>query len=64
LIDVSWKGQITYGIKAILFVLVAFTALLVPAAGAVTISSGQSGSQNYIIQDSTELISPLKMHIA
>ena len=33
-------------------------------AGAVTPGAGQSGSQSSVIQDSAELISPLKMHIA
>jgi hypothetical protein len=35
-----------------------------PIAGAVNHNSGESGSRKDIIQDSAELISPLKMHIA
>lgn len=45
-------------------ILLFLSALCVPLAGAVTQSSDQSGSQRYVIQDSAELISPLKMHIA
>ena len=45
-------------------VLLFLSALCVPLAGAATQSSGQSDSQSYVIQDSAELISPLKMHIA
>ena len=45
-------------------ILLFLSALFVPVAGAVTQSTGQSGSQSSVIQDSVELISPLKMHIA
>jgi hypothetical protein len=45
-------------------ILLFLSALIVPVAGAVIPSTGQSGSQSYVIQDSAELISPLKMHIA
>jgi hypothetical protein len=45
-------------------VLLFLSALCVPLAGAVTQSSDQSDSHGYVIQDSAELISPLKMHIA
>jgi hypothetical protein len=58
------KRLVTHSINAILLILFAFTALLVPVADAVITSTGQSGSQSYVIQDSAELISPLKMHIA
>jgi hypothetical protein len=40
------------------------SALFVPVGSAVIQSTGQSGVQSYVIQDSAELISPLKMHIA
>jgi len=36
----------------------------VPLTSAVTLNTGQYGSVDYVIQDSAELISPLKMHIA
>jgi hypothetical protein len=45
-------------------ILLFLSALFVPLADAVTQSTGQSGGQSYVIQDSAELISPLKMHIA
>jgi hypothetical protein len=45
-------------------ILLFLSTLFVPLAGAVTLSAGQSGSQSSVIQDSAELISPLKMHIA
>ena len=45
-------------------ILLFLSTLFVPLAGAVTPSAGQSGSQSSVIQDSAELISPLKMHIA
>jgi hypothetical protein len=45
-------------------ILLFLSTLFIPVAGAVTQSTGQSGSQSYVIQDSAELISPLKMHIA
>lgn len=45
-------------------ILLFLSALFVPLAGAVTQSTGHSGSQSSVIQDSAELISPLKMHIA
>ena len=45
-------------------ILLFLSALFVPVAGAVISGTGQSGGQSYVIQDSAELISPLKMHIA
>ena len=45
-------------------ILLFVSTLVVPLAGAVTPSAGQSGSQSSDIQDYAELISPLKMHIA
>jgi len=45
-------------------ILLFLSALFVPVTGAVTQSTGQSGSQSYLNQDRPELISPLKMHIA
>ena len=45
-------------------ILLFLSTLFVPVAGAVTQSTGRSGNQSYVIQDSAELISPLKMHIA
>jgi hypothetical protein len=45
-------------------ILLFLSALFVPVTGAVTQSTGQSGSQSSVIQDKVELISPLKMHIA
>ena len=45
-------------------ILLFLSTLFVPVTDAVTQSTGQSGNQSYAIQDSTELISPLKMHIA
>ena len=45
-------------------ILLFLSALFVPVGGAVIQSTGQSGGQSYVIQDSAELISPLKMHIA
>jgi hypothetical protein len=45
-------------------ILLFLSAFFVPAGGAVIQSTGQSGGQSYVIQDSAEIISPLKMHIA
>jgi len=45
-------------------ILLFLSILFVPLAGAVTPSSALSGSQSYVKQDSADLISPLKMHIA
>jgi hypothetical protein len=45
-------------------ILLFLSVLFFPLAGAVTQSTDQSGSQNYLNQDSAELISPLKIHIA
>ena len=42
-------------------ILLFFSALFVPLAGAVTQTTGKSGSHD---QDKAEIISPLKMHIA
>jgi hypothetical protein len=41
-----------------------FSALFVPVAGALTQSMGQPGSQSYVIQENVKIISPLRMHIA
>ena len=45
-------------------ILLIMSAFFIPIADAVNQNSGQSGSRKDIIQDSAELISPLKMHIA
>lgn len=45
-------------------ILLFLSILFVPLAGAVTQSTDQSGIQSYTNQDSAELISPLKIHIA
>ncbi len=45
-------------------ILLFLSVLFVPLAGAVPQSTDQPGSQRNINQDSAELISPLKMHIA
>ena len=45
-------------------ILLIISAFFMPIAGAVNQNSGQSGSRKDIIQDSAELISPLKIHIA
>ena len=45
-------------------ILLFLSVLFVPLAGAVPQSTDQPGSQSNINQDSAELISPLKMHIA
>ena len=45
-------------------VLLFIGAFLVPVAGASTQGTNQSTSGNTVIQDSAELISPLKMHVA
>lgn len=45
-------------------ILLFLSALIVPLAGAATPSTSQSSIQSYVIPDSAELISPLKMHIA
>ena len=52
--EILWKGLI----------LLFLSVLFVPMVGAVTESTGQSRSQNYLNQDSAELLSPLKMHVA
>ena len=56
---VNRSGILCRGL-ALLFLSVFF----VPLVGAVTESTGQSRSQNYLNQDSAELLSPLKMHVA
>ena len=53
-LEILWKGLI----------LLFLSVLFVPMVGAVTESTGQSSSQNYLNQDSAELLSPLKMHVA
>jgi hypothetical protein len=45
-------------------VLFFLSVLFISMAGAATQNQDQSGSQSYVIQDSAELISLLKMHIA
>jgi len=45
-------------------ILLFFSILFVPVAGALTQSTGQPGSQSYVIQDNVKIISPLRMHIA
>jgi hypothetical protein len=52
--EILWKGLI----------LLFLSVLFVPIVGAVTESTGHSRSQNYLNQDSAELLSPLKMHVA
>jgi hypothetical protein len=45
-------------------ILLFLSVLIVPLAGAATPSTSQSSIQSYVIPNSAELISPLKMHIA
>ncbi len=52
--EILWKGLI----------LLFLSVLFIPMVGAVTESTGQSSSQNYLNHDSAELLSPLKMHVA
>ncbi|MDD1701085.1 MAG: hypothetical protein LUQ04_09895 [Methanoregula sp.] len=45
-------------------ILLFFSVLFVPVAGALTQSTGQPDSQRYVIQENVKIISPLRMHIA
>ncbi len=54
----------TPGILMTGLIILLMCTLVVPLTSAVTLNTGQSGSVDYVIKDSAELISPLKMHIA
>ena len=54
----------TPGILMTGLIILLMCTLVVPLTSAVTLNTGQSCSVDYVIKDSAELISPLRMHIA